>query len=88
MVRTRVAAQGIGEEPRSAGEHRHDLGFRSNLLSVRPEKIVDRGHGDSYGASEHYNRREDYFGSSYRDHNGEGYDRHDRGGLLGTLEGY
>lgn len=70
MVRTRVAAQGVGEEPRSAGEHRHDLGFRSNLLSVRPEKIVDRGHGDSYGDSEHYNRREDYFGSSYRDHNG------------------
>ena len=48
----------------------------------------DRGHGNGYGDSEHHTRRDDYFGSSYRDHNGEGYDRHDRGGLLGILGGY
>jgi hypothetical protein len=43
-----------------------------------------RGHG---GSERHY-RHGDYYRSSYREHYGERYDRHDRGGLLGILGGY
>jgi hypothetical protein len=47
-----------------------------------------RGYGsEGYGDSERYNRHRDYRGS-YSEHNGEHYDRHDDGGLLGIFGEY